>query len=335
MMTKFRMSRREATKLLGAAVAGAAALPLGAPAVFGQSTMAKLRIGTNPILDSAPMYAAIKNGYFAAERIEVEVVPGVGGAAALPAVAAGQLQLATSNIVTLILAANQGIGFQIVTGGAGVGTGVPNEMCALMARKGSGLGSGASFAGRRVAVNTRNNINWLALRMFVDGRGGHSDRVNILEIPFPQMADALLNNRVDAATINEPYATAAMEAGGGKLEIIAWPFSEALPNSIISCYAAMGDYISSHAETIAAVSRAYNRGIDWVHQNLRTPAWEELVVGYTRLPPSRVKSLLAIPSYEKTIDPKNLDRAAKAMKRYGLLDKIPDAKSMIYKTAVA
>ena len=122
-------------------------------------------------------------------------------------------QLATSNIVTLILAANQGIGFQIVTGGAGVGTGVPNEMCALMARKGSGLGSGASFAGRRVAVNTRNNINWLALRMFVDGRGGHSDRVNILEIPFPQMADALLNDRVDAATINEPYATAAMEAG--------------------------------------------------------------------------------------------------------------------------
>lgn len=334
-MMKSRISRRDAAKLLGTAVLGAAAAASAGPAVFAAPATTKLRIGTNPILDSAPMYAAIKNRYFAAEHIEADIVPGVGGAVAMPAVAAGKLQIATSNIVTLILAANQGIGFKIITGGAGVGAGVPNEMCALMVRKGSGLESGASFEGKRVAVNTRNNINWLALRMFVDGRGGHSERVHILEIPFPQMADALLNDRVDAATVNEPYASAAMAGAGGKLEIIAWPFSEALPNSMISCYAAMGDYISAHAETIAAVSRAYNRGIDWVHENLRKPAWDELVAGYTRLPEKRVQSLLAIPAYTKTVSPADLERAGKAMERYGVLQKMPDAAGMIYKTALA
>jgi ABC-type nitrate/sulfonate/bicarbonate transport system substrate-binding protein len=45
---------------------------------------------------------------------------------------------------------------------------------------------------------------WIRATAWLDHTGGDADRVIFVEIPFPQMVDALVNNQVDAAMVNEP-----------------------------------------------------------------------------------------------------------------------------------
>ncbi|MGB6939228.1 MAG: ABC transporter substrate-binding protein, partial [Xanthobacteraceae bacterium] len=68
-----------------------------------------LRISTISTIDSAALEAARSQGYFAAEGLNVDTMPMVGGAVGLPALAAGQVQIASSNIVSVILGAKQGL----------------------------------------------------------------------------------------------------------------------------------------------------------------------------------------------------------------------------------
>ena len=58
-----------------AVLAGAAAA-LAAPHVRAQ-TLAKLRVGVIPVVDIAPLQAAIRQGYFAAEGLEITTIEGL------------------------------------------------------------------------------------------------------------------------------------------------------------------------------------------------------------------------------------------------------------------
>src|SRR5690606_19131337 len=103
-------------KLLGLA-AGALAIGLLAHQPAAAETP-KRRVSTIPITDTAPMQAAIAKGFFAAEGLEIDTAPTAGGAVGLPALAAGQVQIAFSNIISIILGAKQGLGFQIIAAGS-------------------------------------------------------------------------------------------------------------------------------------------------------------------------------------------------------------------------
>ena len=97
---------------------GAAALLLAAALPAAQAQVTKLRVSTIPIIDTAPLQAAIAKGFFAAEGLEVDTTPTQGGAVGLPALAAGQVQITFSNIISIALGVKQGLPFQIIAAGA-------------------------------------------------------------------------------------------------------------------------------------------------------------------------------------------------------------------------
>jgi NitT/TauT family transport system substrate-binding protein len=96
MITRRRALGRIGTLAVGAA-AGAAGLQT--PAIVAQERV-KLRAGLVPVIDMAPFHAALKLGYYQAEDIEIDSTPAPGGAAILPALAAGQFDIAFSNTVS-------------------------------------------------------------------------------------------------------------------------------------------------------------------------------------------------------------------------------------------
>ncbi|WP_374608982.1 ABC transporter substrate-binding protein [Diaphorobacter nitroreducens] len=85
-MSNLPMRRRTVATAMAAT-----ALGMAAPLVRAQTT--KVRVSTIPIIDIAPMQVAVAKGYFAAEGIEVDTTPTQGGAAGIPALAAGQVQI--------------------------------------------------------------------------------------------------------------------------------------------------------------------------------------------------------------------------------------------------
>lgn len=320
-MTTPTCRRRTAVKTMAAA-----ALGLAAPLVRAQAT--KLRISTIPIIDIAPLQVALTKGYFAAEGLDVDTTPIQGGAAGIPALAAGQVQIAFSNIVSTILAARQGLAFEIIAPGSNTGD-APPDLAALVARKGSSLKSGKDFEGKRIAVNTRNNIIWLYARAWVRATGGNPDAVTYLEVPFPQMADAVKGDRVDAAFTVEPFLSAGVASD---LQVVAWPYNAVQKGFPVAQYAANRSYIQQNPDVIDRWVRAYHKGIDWANQNSTSDELARIISAYTRIPPEVLKKL-PMPAYQKTVDAAALEPVVAEMRRNGMLDGPFDVKPLLYRTA--
>ncbi len=321
-MSTLRINRRHFT------VAAASALALPAH-VQAQTT--KLRVSTIPIIDTAPLQVAIAKGVVAAEGLEVDTTPTAGGAAGLPALAAGQVQVTFSNIISLVLGAKQGLGFEVITAGSNTGETAP-DLAGLVAKKGSALKTGKDFEGKRIAVNTRNNIIWLYARAWVRATGGNPDAVTFLEVPFPQMIDAVRGDRVDAAFVVEPFLSAGVASDA--VSVIAWPYNTVGKNIPVGMYAANKTYIAQNPQVIEKFVRAHQKAVDWANQNKGGDEWLKSVSGYTRLAPEALKPL-KLPPYQKTVDVPGIDAVVDQMRKHGLLEGNIDIKSLMYRTATA
>ncbi|WP_167784739.1 ABC transporter substrate-binding protein [Ramlibacter rhizophilus] len=320
-MLKTTLRRRA----LGLAVAAAVFVAAG-PAL-AQAT--KLRVSTIPIIDTAPLQVAMAKGFFKDEGLEIDTTPMAGGAAGLPALAAGQVQIAFSNIISTLLGAKQGLGFEIVAAGSGTADKAP-DFGGLIATKAGGIKTGKDLEGKRLAVNTRNNIGWMYAREWVRSTGGDPDKVTYVEVPFPQMPDAVRGNRADAAFVMDPFMSAAVEQGD--VQVIGWPWSDVQKRVPIAQYVATRSYIQQNPQVIEKFVRAYNKGVDWTNANKGSDEWLRIISGYTKLPPERIKGLV-LPPFEKTVDPAALDRVVELMRKNGMIEGAFDAKPLLYKTA--
>ena len=307
--------------MLAAATIGAFALPARA-----QTT--KLRVSTIPIMDTAPLQAGIAKGFFAAEGLEIDTTPTAGGAAGLPALAAGQVQIAFSNIISIVLGARQGLGFQVVAAGAGTGDTLP-DMAGIIAKKGAPLKTGKDFEGKRIAVNTRNNIIWLVVREWVRATGGDPDKVTYLEVPFPQMTDAVRGDRVDGALVVEPFLSNAVNAEN--MQLVSWPYHVVMKKTPVSMYASTRSFIEQNPQVIEKFARAYSASVDWSNANKESDEWVKIVSGYTKMPPDKVKGMVLLP-YEKTIDAGRVNAVQDMMRRNGLIDAPVDTRTLLYRT---
>jgi NitT/TauT family transport system substrate-binding protein len=311
---------------IGVAMLG---LIVGGPA--GAQQLTKVRVSTIPIIDTAPLAAAIAQGYFKAEGLDVDTTPTVGGAVGLPALAAGRIQIGYSNIVSIVLGAYQGLGFQMIAAGSASSDAPPNT-AALFAKKDSGFKTGKDLEGKRVAVNTRNSINWLVVREWVRLTGGDPARITFLEVPFPNMTDAVRGNQVDAGFTVEPFLSAGVASGA--TEIVGWPYDRIMKRLPISQYATTKSYLKENSGIIERWVRAYNKGIDWINENKGSESWIGLVAGYTRMTPDQVRNI-ATPLWEKTVSPASVEKMADLMQAHGMLEgnRKVDVNDLLYRTA--
>jgi NitT/TauT family transport system substrate-binding protein len=318
----FNLIGRRQFGALAAATVGGFALPVRA-----QTT--KLRVSTIPIVDTAPLQVGIAKGFFTAEGLEIDTTPTAGGAAGLPALAAGQVQITFSNIISIVLGAKQGLGFQVIAAGAGTGE-EPPDLAAIIAKKGAPLKTGKDFEGKRIAVNTRNNVIWLFAREWVRATGGDPDKVTYLEVPFPQMTDAVRGDRVEGAFVVEPFLSNALNAEN--MQLVGWPYNTVMKRIPVGMYAATKTFIDQNPQVIEKFTRAYNKSVDWTNANKASDEWIKIVSGYTKLPPEKVKGL-TVPPYDKAIDPAGIDAVQGLMRKNNMIDAPVDSKALLYRTA--
>jgi len=258
----------------------------------------------------------------------VDTTPPAGGAVGLPALAAGQVQIAFSNIISIVLGAKQGLGFQIVAMGSGT-AGTPPDLAGMVAKSGSAIKSGKDLEGKRIAVNTRNNIIWLYARAWVQATGGDPDKVTYLEVPFPQMIDALRGDRVDAAFVVEPFLSAGTKSGAAQL--VGWPYASVQKNIPVAMYATTKDYLQANPQVIERFVRAYNKGVDWINDNKGSEEWLKIISAYTRMKPEQLKGL-NLPLFEKTVDPAGIDQVVELMRKHKMIEGAFDSKALLYRT---
>lgn len=289
-----------------------------------------LRVSTIPIIDTAPLHIAIAKGFFNEEKLTVDTTPTAGGAVGLPALAAGSVQIAFSNSVSIAIGASQDLGFKIIAAGSFTGA-EPPDIAGIVAKPDSKITTGKDLEGKKLAVNTRANVIWLYANAWVEATGGNPKSVTYLEVPFPQMLDALAGGQVDAAFIVDPFLSAGLASGNAKL--VGWPYHKLQTSIPIGMYAATEQYIEKNPDVIRSFVKAYNKGVDWANDNAASDEWKKIVSGYTKLPVERLEKL-KVPPFHKAIDPTALQPTIDLMQKFGLLRATLSAKSILHSTAL-
>lgn len=298
-----------------------------APASGGTSgapEASEITIGLLPIVDVAPVHLAIERGLFAAEGLTVTIETVQGGAAAIPALVGGDLDLAYGNWVSFLLANQEGIPLRAIADGVAAAPGF-TEFLALPE---SGLqGDPAGMAGRIVALNTLNNIGELALRATLVAAGVSPDDVQMTEIPFPDMPAVLERGDVDVIWASEPVPTIAKSSLDAV--VVADSFVGAMDGFPVAGYQATAEFVASNPNTVAAFQRAMAAAVALIEADPSIVA--AIVPTYTGLA-ADLAAGIALPRYGTSIEAATLQRVHDALVEHGMLEPGLDVPALVAAT---
>ena len=318
-MSLVRGSRGVALTLLAALALGACD-GAGEPAADGPET-AELTIGTLPIVDVAPIHIAIDEGLFAAEGLSVTVEVVAGGAAAIPALVGGDLDIAYGAWPSFLIANEQGLELRVVADGTAARPGFTQ----LLAMPDSGLeGNPRAMAGRRIAVNTLGNLGELAVRSALVDAGLEPDAAELVEIGFPDMTAALERGDVDVIWASEPVATIARDQLGAVVVVDSYVGEmEGFP---VAGYQASAEFVEENPRTLAAFQRALQAAVDRITADPGLVA--EIAPGFTNLDPELTEAL-SLPEFRAEMDTGGLRRVHDYLLEFGLLESPLDVDELV------
>src|SRR5690606_20950242 len=149
-----------------------------------------LMVGIIPIANLTPLYVAQQEGFFEERGLNVETTAGTGGSALTAALQGGSLDIAYSAYTTVLQAVPAGFDLRVVAHQNSAQE-EPPDGSAIITSADSDIEDVSDLEGARVAINALNNVNYLTVRAFLDENGVDSDSVEFVEVPFPNMGDAL------------------------------------------------------------------------------------------------------------------------------------------------
>lgn len=301
-------------------VVGVAGLPLMRDSAWSQ---AKSKLGYMKIVDTTPMFVAMEKGFFKAEGLELETVPMAGGAVIVQGVTSGDLQFGWTNVISLYQAHAEGFDFKFIAGGA-INVRGSNETHAIVVGKDSPIKQAKDLEGKTVAVNTLNNIVHLMAMAWADKNGGSSGKIKFVEIPFPNMEAALIAGKVDAISVQEPFA--AVAARRAETRVLSNPWGDVLPKFVIASWFASEKWIQKNKTTSEAFVRALNRGIDAARTD-REGA-RAAMIKWAGLNPDMVGKI-GIPQFERGINEKDLQVTMDLTYKYKMISKPLKARDVL------
>ena len=284
------LTRRQFLKVAGGlAAAGGAALP------FPATAQSKLNVGYMKIGDLSPFFLAMEKEFFKGAGLDINLASMVGGAAIMPALASGSINIGWSNVISIYQGHLQGFDFRFVANGA-INKRGTNDVFGVCVAPDSAIKSGKDLEGTTVAVNTLRHIMHGATAHWIDSNGGDSSKVKWVEVPFPQMAPALVNKQVDAYGAVEPFITVPVLNKQARL--LGRQLGAMAPRLIIASYFGSDAWIAKNVAVVKGFVAALNRGID--AHNANPDEAKAVLAKHTGLKPELFKDM-PLPAFEKKI----------------------------------
>ena len=312
------LTRRE---FLGAAGAAGVTALLPWDRAMAQS---KVNLGYMKIGDLSPLFMALEKQFFKDAGVEVNLAAMVGGAEIQPALASGAINIGWTNVVSMGQGHAQGFDFRFVANGA-INKRGTNDVFGFLVRPDSPIKSAKELEGKTVATNNVRNIIHAAGLHWIDANGGDSSKVKWVEIPFPQIAPALVNKQIDAFVAVEPFVTVPTKVQK-QARVLGYMLGGIAPRLLIASYFGSEAWIGKNVETVKAFVSAINRGIDAHNANLDEA--RAMIAKYTGLKPEFLKEM-PLPAFEKKLLVSDIEPMLEVGVRYKFIDKKVPAGELI------
>ena len=313
-------SRREI--LAGIGSLGTVAAVATASRSAAAADPAKLSVATTGSDSSSTVFFAKELGYFTQNGLDVEIVNTTNGADAVNATVSGSVDVAGSNISSLVLAATHGIPVVAVAPG-GVYNGKPS--LALIVLKDSPIRTAADLNGKVIAVPGLNTIGQFIVQAYMDKNGANWRSVKFIELPLPSMPAALDQHRADCITTFEPFVTTALDTGD--LRILVDPNRAVGSRWFTSLWISSTAFAQKNPDVIRRFSASIRQAATWANAHPSESA--AILAKYTKMSPD-LASRIVRDEKGTTLDPQLIQPIIDTMKKYGDLTTSVTAAQLVW-----
>ncbi|GAA0447550.1 sulfonate ABC transporter substrate-binding protein [Paractinoplanes deccanensis] len=317
------LRRSFALALASALFATAACGGEGGDAATSSDGTTALKVGVIPIVDVAPIYLGVKQGFFKSEGLDVTLETAQGGAAIVPGVVSGQFQFGFSNTTSLLLAASQGLPLKVVSAGVASTGEQGKDFGAVVVKKDSPIKTAADLAGKRVAVNTLKNINTTTINKVVRDAGGDPSTIKYVELGFPDIAAAVAKGDVDAGQVVEPFLTIA--TGQGDRQVVA-NYAGTDPDLMVGMYFTSQQFLAKNPEVAKKFTAAMAKSLDYASSH--GDEVRAVLNDYTKIDPEVQKNMV-LPKWPSAVDKDSVQVLSDLALKDGLITKQPDLGTLL------
>lgn len=282
-----------------------------------------IKVGAIPIVDTAPLWLGKEKGFFKDEGLDLEIVQTSGGAAAVPGVVSGDFDLAFGNLVSVMVARDQGLPLKFVANGVSTTGQAGKDFGGVVVKDDSPIKSAADLAGKTISVNNLNNIGDTTIRSAVEKDGGDQSGLKFVEVQFPDAPAALDKGQVDAAWILDPFLSQAVANGG---RVVSWNYVEMDPKLDIAGYFTSEKYIGENPEVVKEFEAAMNKSLEYAQEH--PDEVRDAVGTYTEMD-EQTRQQMTLPVWRPDFSREAAQKLGVAAVKYGTLEKEPDLDAML------
>ena len=273
-----------------------------------------LKVGYIPVTHCLPLYVAIERGFFSDYHLNIELVSLAGGAKILEALAAGEVDIGFSNVVSPILGRSEGLPFFAFTGGPVEDS--THKDHAILVQSHSAIENVSDLKGKKLAINSRRNIDHLMILMLLKKAGLTESDVKLLEVPFPRMLTVLKAGSVDAIAAAEPFITLGLEQDD--VRVLSWNYIDVRMKTLVSTYVTTDVIRSKQSNNLRDFASALGKGIEILDSDPKYA--REVLSRFTRISED-VAQKVRLPGFRETVDKVNVMQTIDMLRETGLLSK--------------
>jgi NitT/TauT family transport system substrate-binding protein len=306
--------RSAVVALVGAMVATLALAGCGSDSDdSADSGSADVKLGVIPIIDIAPVKLGIERGTFSDEDLDVTTQDAQGGAAIVPAVMSGDFQFGYSNIVSLLVARDQGLPLKLVAVGARASDDPLDDGSGQLMVGDDSVKSPEDLVGKSIAINTLKGINEVAVRAGLEQAGVDPSAVKLVEVPIPNMPAALESGQVAAAMMSEPFISISKESGARPLPISYAAMAPRLP---FAAWFTSEKMIAENPDVVERFTEALTSSLEYGEAN--PDEARSSLDSYLKLEDG-VSDSVTLPGWDPTVNKDELTQLAEAAVEAGLI----------------
>lgn len=298
------------------------ALMIAFTATAAAQPLTKIRINKIPIAAFVPVDYALAHGWFKDAGLDVSIDTVAAGAVAMQALIGGKLDVIYSALDAGLRAKAQGIDVKILSNNNDAQLNPPDGG-AILVRKGP-FTSLKDLEGKRFLVNSLQNVNWAYSREAINKASGDPNKVQFLELDFPQMVDAVIGDQADAASVTEPFTTIGLSTG--KLMVASYMFLDVQPGLNIAGWISTSAWADSHMKEAHAFRQVIQKAMDALNSSPQEKT--NAILQFTSLK-ADLLSKITMDRWTTKLDPDDLQKQIEVYKKQGAIDSTYDARTII------
>lgn len=284
-----------------------------------------LRVAAMPISNFAPLLVAEEKDFFSEQGLKVTWSNVNQGALAVEAVYGGSAEIGGGGVLEPMIARGNGLQISFIAANAKMRDSLPDSSSLLVSSSGS-IKAPKDLEGKIVSSGLVNSVNYVNIIEWMRKNSVDSKKIQFVELPFPQMVDALAQKRVDAIFVGDPFRLVAIE--GGQARILANPYFENRPGMAITAFIAKDSWIKANAEVVARFRLAIDKATAYL---IAAPKAEvdDYIARYTALKPE-ITSRSTFSEFTTRFDVKSLEYSLGLITDQKIVKPF-DVKTMIWK----